>query len=89
MEEANPSCGLWPCNVCIHWNPESDGCVLRFQKNLYELWSQSRYIGDGHPPFKKGNPYNVGFLNPYGLGLMSLSPIIYGNVMGVDRPSHI
>ena len=36
---------------------------------------KSRYIGDGHPTFNR-NPYN-GYINPYGLGLMSLSPIIW------------
>ena len=34
---------------------------------------KSQYIGDGHPTFNR-NPYN-GYINPYGLGLMSLSPI--------------
>ena len=34
-------------------------------------------IGDGNnPTFNDGNPYN-GYINPYGLGLMSLSPIIW------------
>ena len=36
---------------------------------------KSRYIGDGHPTFNR-NLYN-GYINPYGIGLMSLSPIIW------------
>ena len=35
----------------------------------------NRYIGDGHPTFNR-NPYNW-YINPYGIGLMSLSPIIW------------
>ena len=34
------------------------------------------YIGDGkNPTFNDGNPYNGALKNPYGIGLMSLSPI--------------
>ncbi len=28
-------------------------------------------IGDGHPTFNDGNPYN-GYINPYGIGLMTI-----------------
>ncbi len=45
---------------------------------------KSRYIGDGHPTFNR-NPYFMGISTPT-IGLMSLSPLLYGNVMGVDRP---
>ena len=37
---------------------------------------KSRYIGDGHPTFNDGILI-MGPVNPYGLGLMSLSPIIW------------
>ena len=40
----------------------------------------SRFFGgwDGHPIFNDGNPYFMGpYFHPYGLGLMSLSPIIW------------
>ena len=31
---------------------------------------KSRFIGDGHPTVNR-NPYN-GYINPYGLGLMTI-----------------
>ena len=37
---------------------------------------KSRYIGDGHPTSNR-NPYNGYVINPYGIGLMSLSPILW------------
>ena len=40
---------------------------------------KSRYIGDGHPTFKR-NPYN-GYINPYYSGLMTIS--YYMEIMGV------
>ena len=42
---------------------------------------KSRYIGDGHPTFNR-NPYN-GYINPY--YWVDDHPLLYGNVMGVDR----
>ncbi len=46
--------------------------ILDFQEKINSL-----VLGDGRPPtFDDGNPYN-GYINPYGLGLMSLSPIIW------------
>ena len=48
---------------------------------------KSRYIGDGHPTFNK-NPYN-GYINPYGIGLMSLSPIIWKYRELIDPIAHI
>ena len=38
-------------------------------------------IGDGHPTFNDGNPYN-GYINPYGIGLSFPSPY-YMEIMGV------
>ena len=40
------------------------------------------------PPSMIGILISWGPINPYGLGLMSLSPIIW-EIMGVDRPWHI
>ena len=45
---------------------------------------KSRYIGDGHPTFNR-NPYN-GYINPYVIGLSFPSPIIWIEIMGLDRP---
>ncbi len=39
---------------------------------------KSRYIWGWSSHLLIGNPYN-GYINPYGLGLMSLSPIIWNN----------
>ena len=40
------------------------------------------------PPLMTGILISWVYFHPYGLGLMSLSvyPLLYGNVMGVDRP---
>ena len=40
------------------------------------------HIGDGHPTFNR-NSYN-GYINPY--YWVDDHPLLYGNVMGVDRP---
>ena len=43
------------------------------------------YVGDGHLTFNR-NPYN-GYINPY--YWVDDHPLLYGNVMGVDRPWHM
>ena len=45
------------------------------KKSIWAMVTKPLYWGwSSH--FKKGNPYNVGFLNPYGLGLMSSHPLL-------------
>ena len=70
------------------------GCdrLVRGNKNPRDFLCHGqgcRYIRDGRPPtFNDGNPYFMGpYFHPYGLGLMSLSPIIFKQ-FGVDRPQH-
>ncbi len=48
---------------------------------------KSRFFGDGcFPTFNDGNPYFMGpYKTPTDLGWIS-HPLLYGNVMGVDRP---
>ena len=48
---------------------------------------KSRFFGDGkNPTFNDGILISWGPINPYGLGLMSSHPLLYGKFMGVDRP---
>ncbi len=46
---------------------------------------KSRYIGDGHPTFKR-NPYN-GYINPY--YWVDDHPLLYGNNGSLDPGTYI
>ena len=65
---------------------------IAFQTSIFGFHvSQGRStpcIGDGHPTFNDGNPYN-GYIKPYGLGLMSLSPIIWKECELIDPIAHV
>ena len=59
--------------------------INHYNHLLYEPGSKLLVLGMVIQPLI-GNPYN-GYINPYGLGLMFPSPIIYYmEIMGVDRP---
>ena len=52
-------------------------------------WGVSLYWGwSSHPTFSLGNPYN-GYIKTRIIGLMSLSPIIYGNNGSLDPIAHV
>ena len=46
---------------------------------------KSRYIGDGHPTFNDGNPYN-GYINPY--YWVDDHPLLYGSNGSLDPGTH-
>ena len=61
----------FPLKVPLYFQTHlgSNGCS-------YVPWSKVAILGMGNLPPLIGNPFN-GYINPYGIGLMSLSPIIW------------
>ena len=71
----------------------SSGAIRRGRRDLSQgRVDQLLVFGMGtHPTFNDGNPnpYNWIYINPYGIGLMSLSPIIWKYRELIDPIAHL